>query len=74
MVATGSIPTLYKDAEDKMKRAVSTLTREFAEVRGGRRLRDPGAASDTATSAVMAPLDHPWIATRSWTTSLRWRR
>jgi ribosome recycling factor len=36
MVATGSIPTLYKDAEDKMKRAVSTVAREFAEVRGGR--------------------------------------
>ena len=36
MVATGSIPNLYKDAEDKMKRAVATVTREFAEVRGGR--------------------------------------
>ena len=28
--------TLYKDAEDKMKRAVATITREFGEIRGGR--------------------------------------
>jgi len=27
---------LYKDAEEKMKRALTTVTREFAEVRGGR--------------------------------------
>lgn len=27
---------LYKDLEDKMKRAVATVTRELAEVRGGR--------------------------------------
>ena len=36
MVAIGSIPTLYKDAEEKMKRAVATVTREFSEIRGGR--------------------------------------
>ena len=30
------IQTLYKDAEDKMKRAVATITREFSEIRGGR--------------------------------------
>jgi ribosome recycling factor len=36
MGATGSIPNLYRDAEDKMKRAVASVTREFAEVRGGR--------------------------------------
>ena len=30
------IQTLYKDAEDKMKRAVATITREFGEIRGGR--------------------------------------
>ena len=28
--------TLHKDAEDKMKRAVGTITREFSEIRGGR--------------------------------------
>ena len=31
-----SIQTLYKDTEDKMKRAVTTVTREFNEIRGGR--------------------------------------
>ena len=31
-----SLQTLYKDAEEKMKRAVATVTREFAEIRGGR--------------------------------------
>ena len=30
------IPTLHKDVEDKMKRAVTTVTREFNEIRGGR--------------------------------------
>ena len=30
------LQTLYKDAEDKMKRAVATVTREFSEIRGGR--------------------------------------
>ncbi|MBI3010924.1 MAG: ribosome recycling factor [Candidatus Omnitrophica bacterium] len=31
-----SIQTLYKDVEDKMKRAVGAVTREFMEIRGGR--------------------------------------
>ena len=30
------IQTLYKDLEDKMKRSVATVTREFTELRGGR--------------------------------------
>ena len=30
------IQTLYKDAEDKMKRALAAITREFGEIRGGR--------------------------------------
>ena len=30
------IPTLHKDVEDKMKRAVATVAREFSEIRGGR--------------------------------------
>ena len=30
------IQTLHKDAEDKMKRAVATVTRELGEIRGGR--------------------------------------
>ena len=33
---TISIPSLAKDIEDKMKRAVATVTREFSEIRGGR--------------------------------------
>lgn len=31
-----AITQLFKDSEDKMKKAVSTVTREFAEIRGGR--------------------------------------
>jgi len=31
-----SLQTLYKDVEEKMKKAVATVTREFAELRGGR--------------------------------------
>ena len=30
------VDTLYKDAEEKMKRIVATVTREFMEIRGGR--------------------------------------
>ena len=30
------LQNLYKDAEDKMKKALSTVTREFSEIRGGR--------------------------------------
>jgi ribosome recycling factor len=30
------IQTLYKDIEDKMKRTLANVTREFAEIRGGR--------------------------------------
>ena len=36
MTATGSIPTLYKEVEEKMKRSAAAVTREFSEVRGGR--------------------------------------
>ena len=35
MIAT-ALPALYKDAEDKMKRGLATVTREFGEIRGGR--------------------------------------
>ena len=31
-----SPPNLFRDSEDKMKRALATVTREFAELRGGR--------------------------------------
>ena len=31
-----TLPALYKDVEERMKRALSTVTREFAEIRGGR--------------------------------------
>jgi len=31
-----AVQNLYKEGEEKMKRAVSTVTREFAEIRGGR--------------------------------------
>ena len=31
-----TLPVLFKDVEEKMKRAVATVTREFAEIRGGR--------------------------------------
>ena len=31
-----ALDALYRDVEDKMKRVVATVTREFAEVRGGR--------------------------------------
>src|SRR3989338_11154643 len=31
-----ALQTLFKDSEDKMKRGVSTVTREFSELRGGR--------------------------------------
>lgn len=31
-----TLQTLYKDNEEKMKRAVTTVTREFNEIRGGR--------------------------------------
>jgi ribosome recycling factor len=30
------LPNLYKDTEEKMKRAVAIVTREFSELRGGR--------------------------------------
>ena len=36
MQTTAQLPTLYKDIEDKMKRALGTVTREFSELRGGR--------------------------------------
>ena len=36
MQTAASLPTLYKDLEDKMKRALATISREFAEIRGGR--------------------------------------
>ena len=36
MIPTQNILSLGKDAEEKMKRAVSTVTREFTEIRGGR--------------------------------------
>ena len=36
MAITLSIQSLYKDLEDKMKRTLSTVTREFSELRGGR--------------------------------------
>ena len=31
-----TLPTLFKESEEKMKRALATVTREFTEVRGGR--------------------------------------
>lgn len=31
-----SVQSLHKETEEKMKRAVATVTREFAEIRGGR--------------------------------------
>ena len=31
-----SLPALFKDSEDKMKRAIANVTRAFAELRGGR--------------------------------------
>ncbi len=31
-----ALEALYKDNEDKMKRAIATVTREFSEIRGGR--------------------------------------
>jgi len=31
-----AIETLYKDTEDKMKRVIANVTREFTEIRGGR--------------------------------------
>ena len=31
-----SMQQVYKDVDDKMKRAVATMTREFSEIRGGR--------------------------------------
>ncbi len=31
-----NLPTVFKDSEDKMKRAIATVTREFSELRGGR--------------------------------------
>ncbi len=30
------LQSLFKDSEDKMKKAMATVTREFAEIRGGR--------------------------------------
>ena len=36
MIQTQNLQALYKDVEDKMKRAVGTVTRELAEIRGGR--------------------------------------
>ena len=36
MPTTASLSTLYKDLEDKMKRGLQTVTREFSEIRGGR--------------------------------------
>ena len=31
-----SVQSLYKDLEEKMKKALATVTREFSEIRGGR--------------------------------------
>ena len=31
-----AVQTLYRDIEEKMKKAVAALTREFSEIRGGR--------------------------------------
>ena len=36
MIQTQNVQALYKDVEDKMKRAVATVTRELSEIRGGR--------------------------------------
>lgn len=36
MQTAASLTTLYKDLEDKMKRGLQTVTREFSEIRGGR--------------------------------------
>ena len=36
MQTAASLATLYKDVEDKMKRGLQTVTREFSEIRGGR--------------------------------------
>ena len=36
MTTTASTQTLFKDIEEKMKRSLVTVTREFAEIRGGR--------------------------------------
>ena len=36
MQTTASLTTLYKDLEDKMKRGMQTVSREFTEIRGGR--------------------------------------
>jgi ribosome recycling factor len=36
MLTATSLQTLFKESEDKMKQAVTFVTREFAEIRGGR--------------------------------------
>ncbi len=36
MITQNSLQGLYKDVEEKMKRALATVTREFTEIRGGR--------------------------------------
>ena len=36
MQTIASLPTLYKDVEEKMKKAVAAVTRELSELRGGR--------------------------------------
>ena len=36
MITAQTLQSLYKDLEDKMKRALATITKEFSEIRGGR--------------------------------------
>ena len=36
MITTQGLQQLYRDSEDKMKKAVGTVSRELAEIRGGR--------------------------------------
>lgn len=47
------LPTLYKDVEDKMKRAIANVTREFAEIRGGR--ATPGLVEHVTVDYYGAP-------------------
>jgi len=47
------LPTLYKDVEDKMKRAIANVTREFAEIRGGRAA--PGLVEHVTVDYYGAP-------------------
>jgi len=47
------LPALYKDIEEKMKRAIANVTREFAEIRGGR--ATPGLVEHVTVDYYGAP-------------------